>query len=324
MNLFAGSVVLSSCLFVMGLHAETIRQDFNSMEELNTFWDISSWASSNRSHSPDNVSIDNGVLVLKLSGSQPGEKPVCAEISSKRSDFRYGSYRASIKTTNVAGGVVGWFVYLGSPLNEIDVEFLTEDITQVHTTLHHVQTSVDYEVTKIDYDPSADFHEYRFDWYADRVEYFIDGTPLVTLTNQVPNMDCQIMLNHWSGNIEGWGGPAPAQDIYMYVDYMYYSSDYEGQTAVRPAWANAGVLRPATISQKGDRVSVQFDGASPAPFNVSLYSLQGKNVRDISVNQRERFNGGLQMDTRGLGQGRYLMVYDTPAGLKRQVFSLMH
>ena len=29
--------------------------------------------------------------------------------------------------SSVPGAVVGWFTYLGNPLNEIDVEFLTRD-----------------------------------------------------------------------------------------------------------------------------------------------------------------------------------------------------
>jgi beta-glucanase (GH16 family) len=216
-----GWVVLAS-----GAIAETLRQDFNSMNDLNTFWNISTWSGENRTHSAQNVSVTDGILKLKLSGSQPGQKPVCAEITSKRTDFKFGSYKASIKTSKTAGGVVGWFVYRDSPLNEIDVELLTKDNRDLHFTLHHVQTSVDYKVVQLAFDPSMAFHEYRFDWYANKVDYFVDGMLTATLTKQVPDMAAQIMLNHWSGNIEGWGGPAPIQDMFMEVDWMEYSIEY--------------------------------------------------------------------------------------------------
>ena len=317
---FVRALLLSCCTIYTIARTETILQNFNSMADLDAFWDKSSWTGSNRTHSPANVTIVNGVLALKLSGSQTGQLPVCAEITSKRADFRYGSYRASIKTTNIAGGVVGWFVYRDSPLNEIDVEFLTEDITQVHYTLHHIQTSVDYKTYKLNFDPSAAFHEYRFDWYADSVKYFIDGNPTVTLKNQVPDLDCQIMLNHWSGNISGWGGKAPAEDIFMYVDYMYYSTDYNSATPVRAGPKELVMAKPEVISQNGNLLTISFGNSSAVPSRVALYSLSGKKVPENPPCMRRN---SLLLDSRSLGQGSYLLVYDTPLGEQRHVVSIL-
>jgi hypothetical protein len=242
--------------------AETLRQDFNSLADLNAFWSVSTWGNDSRVHSAQNVAIEDGILSLKLSGSQPGQKPVCAEITSKRSDFRYGSYRASIKTSRTAGGVVGWFTYRDSPLNEIDVEMLTKDNSDLHFTLHHIQTSVDYKLVKLSFDPSAAFHEYRFDWYPDKVAYFVDGKPTATLTKKIPDMEARIMLNHWSGNIEGWGGPAPSQDMFMYVDWMVYSSEYPSAAGLRPQRPAAGAaLHPPTLVFDGDDIRVLSGGA---------------------------------------------------------------
>ena len=235
----------AAALAACPIFAETIRQDFTSMADLNAFWNISTWGGDNRTHSAQNVTIADGILNLELSGSQPGQKPVCAEITSKRSDFRYGSYKASIKTSKTAGGVVGWFIYLGSPLNEIDVEMLTKDNRDLHFTLHHIQTGVDYKLVKLAFDPSAAFHEYRFDWYAGKVEYYVDGKLTGTLTKQVPDMASKIMLNHWSGNIDGWGGPAPTVDMYMYVDWMEYSTEYP-KPVVLAAHGKSAVARSAT------------------------------------------------------------------------------
>jgi endo-1,3-1,4-beta-glycanase ExoK len=214
--------------------AETLKQDFNSLEDLKAFWDISAWANENRSHSAQNVSVAGGILTLKLSASPPGTKPVCAEVVSKRADFRYGSYRASLRTSRVAGGVVGWFVYRDSPLNEIDVEMLTKDNRDLHFTLHHIQAGVDYKLVKLAFDPSAGFHEYRFDWHPGSVDYFVDGKPAGSLAKQVPDQDAAMMLNHWSGNLAGWGGPAPLEDMYMDVDWVAYSSEFPAALALPP------------------------------------------------------------------------------------------
>jgi beta-glucanase (GH16 family) len=213
--------------------AENIFQDFTSKKDFNAFWDISTWGNADQQYSAANVKIDtiNGWVQLKLNASPQGTKPVCAEITSKRSNFLYGSYRTSIKFDSTPGAVVGWFVYKDEPdLHEIDVEFLTEDVKHIHFTLHHIQTSVDYKKKTIAFDPTAGFHEYRFDWYSNRVVYYIDGKAFDSLGVKVPDAACTIMLNLWSANIDGWGGPAPKKDTYMYIDYMHYYSDYSTAT----------------------------------------------------------------------------------------------
>ena len=202
-------------------------QTFDSAQELDgTAWIASAWKNATRAHSPSNVTVNDGVLALKLSASVAGEIPVCAEVASRRKDFFYGTYRASIKMSSVPGAVVGWFTYLGKPLNEIDVEFLTRDPRKAHFTLHHIRTGVDHATSDVPFDPSAGFHEYRFDWHTNRVEYYVDGKQYATLTNQVPDRPSRIMLNHWSSNIPTWGGKAPTDDAVMLVDWVYFSSDY--------------------------------------------------------------------------------------------------
>lgn len=261
--------------------AETIRQDFNTMTELSAFWDISTWGNDSRTHSAQNVSIQDGILSLKLSASPSGTKPVCAEIVSKRSNFRYGSYSASIKTSKTPGGVVGWFIYRDSPLNEVDVEMLTRENRNLYFTLHHVQTNVDSKVVKLNFDPTEAFHEYRFDWRPDRVDYFIDGNPAGTLTKQVPDSNAAIMLNHWSGNIAGWGGAAPTEDMSMEVDWMMYSSDFPTATAVfmaaLPTWHDK--RKRQIMTHKGQAFPTRIYSATP-PVGVGqspdFYSLKGE------------------------------------------------
>ncbi len=38
-------------------------------------------------------------------------RPICGEVTYTPNQFLYGSFRASIKTSDQAGGVVGWFLY---------------------------------------------------------------------------------------------------------------------------------------------------------------------------------------------------------------------
>jgi len=310
------------------ISAEVIRQDFNSMDELNAFWDISSWTTDGnpeknfegrRTHSANNLTIADGILDLKLSGSQPGDTPVCAEITSKRGDFLYGSYRASIKTTATPGAVIGWFLYAqgsgenaGAPgdtdLHEIDVEILTNAIDQIYFTLHHVEYEVDNIIVPLAFDPSAAFHEYRWDWAPGIVDYYIDSVHIATLATGVPDAPMNIMINHWSGNIEFWGGPAPAIDVHMYVDYMEYLSP----DAMTAAHSLVPLTAPSALTVRvlqGGGLAVE--GIPNAGQGLlSLVDLEGREIMGTVVNE-----GRVLMHLpKGLSRGAYLLRYEGRAG----------
>src|SRR5215213_4778174 len=57
-------------------------QTFDSAQELDaTARTASAWKNATRAHSPTNVTVKDGVLALKLSASEPGTIPVCAEVA---------------------------------------------------------------------------------------------------------------------------------------------------------------------------------------------------------------------------------------------------
>lgn len=259
--------------------SEEIKQEFNSRQEFESFWNISTWGNDQQQYSKSNVVLDtiNGWVRLKISVSPQGVKPVVAEITSKRNNFFYGSYRASIKFDNIPGGVVGWFVYRTTEdLHEIDVEYLTRDIKNIHLTLHHEQTSVDYKLKPISFDPTTDFHEYRFDWYPDKVIYFIDEQKVDSLTKKVPDAACTIMLNFWSGNIAGWGGAAPTTDTYMYVDYMRYTSDLT--TITSQSGKELSTTGNMIITSNNGNFSITTEKFTSVNNYLSIFTLSGKCV----------------------------------------------
>jgi beta-glucanase (GH16 family) len=274
LSIFILLVILSGYSF-----SEEIKQEFDKRQEFESFWDISTWGNDQQQYSTSNVLLDtvHGWVRLKISASPQGVKPVVAEITSKRNNFLYGSYRASIKFDNVPGGVVGWFVYRTTEdLHEIDVEYLTRDINNIHFTLHHVQTSVDYKMKPISFDPTADFHEYRFDWYPDKVLYFIDGQKVDSLTKKVPDAACTIMLNFWSANIAEWGGAAPTRDTYMYVDYMRYSSDL---TSIKSQpTTEVPTSGKIYISSNNGTISITTEKTSSVNDNLSIFTVSGKRI----------------------------------------------
>lgn len=306
------------------IFSEEILQNFDSEADMKQFWDVSTWGNEEKQYSAENVKVENGILSLKITGAPVGTKPViCGEIASKDRDFLYGSYRASIKTTDIAGGVVGWFIYRDVPeLREIDIEYLTENLTQIHFTLHYQDKESNHKVMAVDFDPSEDFHEYRFDCYPDSVRYFIDSKHYTTLTTNVPDLPCNIMLNHWSANIPDWGGPAPTQDIYMYVDYMHYYSDV---TAVTKPGNNINQIDdyPLVIRQNNSIVDIQFDNTFNGWICLEIFNMNG---RKIKIFTNDNFLSGKQTIRWNAIQeasGVYLLNLDTKEEKQSVVFKLI-
>jgi hypothetical protein len=99
------------------------------------------------------------------------------------------------------------------------------------------------------------------------------------MRKSVPDMDARIMLNHWSGNIAGWGGAAPAQDMFMYVDWMAYSSEYPSATAIAPPAAKRNghtAPRSAVLAYDGNRMQVLVAGSENPSSPSGYFTVQGK------------------------------------------------
>ena len=198
--------------------SDSIISDFSEIDpHTSSLWSISTWGTTNRSHSVENVWIEDQLLHMKVNGgTTPGETTVGAEIVSAKSDFLYGSYRVELKSTSEAGTVVGFFYYKDDT-NEIDIEFLTKDQQKAYFTIHENTGPNSHVAYNLDYKPADEFKEYRFDWFEDRVEYFIDGNLVATLDSNVPDQPGSILMNHWTLSNDAWGGGPPTNDAIIQI-----------------------------------------------------------------------------------------------------------
>ncbi len=286
-----------------------INEEFNSMSELKQNWWISRWGQTAKQYDTNMVTIEDSILRLTMEpDSLDGKpRPLCSEITYTSKKFLYGSFRASIKTTGLSGGVVGWFVYKdGVPgdgnLHEVDMEILTEDITQIQYTLHHDAYSVDHYIDPLSFDPSQDFHEYRFDWYPDSVSYYIDGVHRRTLIDSIPNDSCAIMFNYWSNNNQYWGGDMPDTTTHMWVDYMRYRTLEE----LNATTVNSIQIHKSKSFFKTVQNEVSITVPKTGNYHFEVYQLNGKKIftKEISSDVKidlSSFTGAVIMELRGEG-----------------------
>jgi len=84
----------------------------------------------------------------------------------------------------------------------------------------------EFKVKPLDYRPDEQFHEYRFDWSPNKVEFFVDGKSIHSMTDQVPDSAGSLFLNHWSNGDPAWSAGPPNKDVAMTISYVkaYFNS----------------------------------------------------------------------------------------------------
>ncbi|KAI1811127.1 glycoside hydrolase, family 16 [Poronia punctata] len=186
---------------------------------------------------------DAGLHLVVREAKADDRVPV-AEISTTGLDYLYGTFRAGIRITDVAGTCSAFFWYQNDT-QEIDIEFLSaefdraNDIFPVNLVLqtrdaaaagYDASNTTGLHRVNLPFDPSAAFHEYRFDFLKDRVLFYADANLLSEMTGDgVPTSPGHILLSHWSNGNPGWSRGPPASDAVTTVSYVkaYFNSSLE-------------------------------------------------------------------------------------------------
>lgn len=181
--------------------------------------------------SADNAVIKDGVMnmsVTKAEGSTPhGFSYYGAEYRSA-GRFGYGFYSVCMKAADCSGVISSMFIYTGAPWDEIDIEILGKNMTQVQFNYYTNGKGGHEYLYNLGFDASEDFHEYAFDWQPNSITWYVDGKAIYRATEDIPSHPQQIMINVWNcTGYNGWSGkfdesalPATAQ-----YKWLAYSPD---------------------------------------------------------------------------------------------------
>ena len=154
-----------------------------------------------------NGSIENGVLSLSVTEAASGYDAAEYRTESTRS---YGFFATRMKPIRCSGVISSFFVYTGSPWDEIDVEFLGKDTTQVQFNYYVNGVGGHEYVLDLGFDAAEDFHEYAFLWQPDAITWFVDGVAVYRVekaNGDLPSHPMQIMANAWNcKGADAWSG----------------------------------------------------------------------------------------------------------------------
>ncbi|KXX74996.1 Beta-glucanase [Madurella mycetomatis] len=224
---------------------EWVRQAFNLTRErargdYGEMFDVGNVVVHSSSTQGDGEQDIPGLRLIVKKDLVEGMVPV-AEIDTQRLDLFWGTFRASMKMTDVPGTCAAFFWYFNDT-QEIDMEFLSKDFNAANKSYPVNLVLQSREAAMAGYDaaltgnfikaylpfnPTDDFHEYRIDYIPGRVSFYADGMKLAEMDGPaVPSSAGHLILRHWSNGNALWSGGPPTEDATVTVRYVkaYFNS----------------------------------------------------------------------------------------------------
>lgn len=201
-------------------------QEAGSFSDDFTYFDTVRWPKGvhtlGRSYlDPSNVDVSGGNLRIALPArSYEGGEVLTNDL------LGYGSYSARIKLPNTPGSITGFFLYKSPDYeSEIDIEIYNDTTRRIMFTTYAGGRQTHTETLPLPFDPTSGFHEYRFDYAPDAVTFYVDGRPMKTWNDGIPQTSMHLMLNSW---FPTWlNAKRPKKTTYTYVDRIDFATRQE-------------------------------------------------------------------------------------------------
>jgi Glycosyl hydrolases family 16 len=158
--------------------------------------------------------------VSQINGAYQG-----SEIQRKDEKLLYGKFMARLKPACVSGTIQAFFLYRSNPWQEIDIEFLGKNPTQIQTSIvfnagrdgdNVNQRAYTPKTFELGFNACEAFHDYSIEWGHNSVRFLVDGRLIDerAMTEQgIPNLPMQIYANIWLNSDPNWSGPIDPQKM---------------------------------------------------------------------------------------------------------------
>ncbi len=158
----------------------------------------------------DNCRIEDGVIQMVIDEQYDG-RTTGAEYRTNEM-YGYGLYECSMKPIKNPGVVSSFLTYTGpyegDPWDEVDIEFLGKDTTQVQFNYFGDGSEGHDYVYDLGFDASEDFHTYGFRWLEDSITWYVDGEAVYeVVADDIPTTPGRIMITAWTSiGVDDWTG----------------------------------------------------------------------------------------------------------------------
>lgn len=240
----AALLVLASCQTGTLISADSAAagagksvQTSSLWEPLDSFnsavWQEASWTNGgmfNAGFLPNHISFSAGVMTVKLDNTASSGKPYSSGEYRSLNTFGYGTFETNMVAAKASGTVSSFFLYTGSPWDEIDVEVLGKNTDQVQFNFFVNGVGGHEKVIDLGFDSASAFHKYAIEYGSGYINWYVDGVWKWGVNNTgfnapagtpMPSHPMQMMVNLWPGTgVDGWLG------AFTYTNPLYAKYDY--------------------------------------------------------------------------------------------------
>ena len=116
-----------------------------------------------------------------------------------------------MKAARGSGIISSFFLYTGTPHDEIDVEFLGKDTSKVQFNYFKNGVGGHEQLVNLGFDAASAFHDYTIEWRENSIKWYVDGVLVhsaVGDASTLPTSPTYVYLNLWNGTgIDAYLGP---------------------------------------------------------------------------------------------------------------------
>jgi len=161
-----------------------------------------------------NITLDNQPTCSLLSPNCSNEPFASGEYQSIAL-ISYGRLTFRAKAIAASGVITGLFTYTGAadgqPHDEIDIEFLGKDTTQVQFNYYTAGVGGHEVLLPLGFDASTGFHDYTIEWLPSAINWYVDGVLKHSVNAgagvTLPSFAQHIVLNAWAATgVNAWSG----------------------------------------------------------------------------------------------------------------------
>jgi beta-glucanase (GH16 family) len=203
------------------------RDDFDS-------FDTTRWAKATHTFpenlarfSADNARVEGGLLKLRVTNVQNGDKPYSAAEVYTLQDFTFGRFEGRIKFCAGSGLVSSLFTYkqnVEESWQEIDIEHLGNLPKSIQYNLIYGSLNdrkYQPKVVTFQWSPTLEFHDYAIEWKPDGITFYVDGQETHHDVQATLQDAAKLHMNVWPTDnaVTSFAGPLDASAIPCEAQY---------------------------------------------------------------------------------------------------------
>jgi len=182
-----------------------------------SIWQMADWANGGMfgcAWKPDHISHSSGGMSISLDDQSNDQLNHTSGEYRTISSYSYGSFETSMRSAQGSGTVSSFFLYDDTSRDEIDVEILGKNPSQIQFNYFVNGQGGHEKIIDLGFDSSAGFHTYKIEYDESSIDWYVDGRWQWGVNDQglnggssMPSHSMKIMMNLWNGiGVNDWLG----------------------------------------------------------------------------------------------------------------------